>query len=188
MADLRARFIEDYAGGFLNVSRQELSSTGEVLSQDGFVEDQTIFVEDGVGVKSGLKLGVGMAECVDPTTDLGIVNVRFADRTYTKLRDTKIFLTAIASSQAALSDAVTNSITNIENAIESLDITNLNMDRKISSIDENFSRYATSTGERIRILEEELYKAQAVPALIETIELLTERVAALEEQLTTQGL
>lgn len=163
------------------MSRQEISSTGEVLSQDGFVEDQTIFVEDGVGVKSGLKLGMSKAECVDPTSDLGVVNVRFADRTYTKLRDTKVFLTAIASSQAALSDAVTSSITNIENAIENLDISNLNMDRKISSIDENLSRYTTDTGERLRLLEEEIYKAQAVPALLETIALLTARITALED-------
>lgn len=179
MADLRARFIEDYAGGFLNVSRQEISSTGEVLSQDGFVEDQTIFVEDGVGVKSGLKLGVSKAECVDPTSDLGIVNVRFADRTYTKLRDTKVFLTAIASSQAALSDAVTSSITNIENAIENLDISNLNIDRKIASIDENLSRYTMDTGERLKVLE-----TQVIPSLLEAITELQAKVIVLEAEIT----
>ena len=104
MADLRKRYIEDYAGGFLNIARQEISSTGEVLVQDGFTSEGTLFVEDGTGTKSGLLLGSALAESVDPTTETGVVNVRFADRTYAKVRDLKIFSTAIASAQAALSD------------------------------------------------------------------------------------
>jgi hypothetical protein len=120
MADLRIKYLEDYAGGLLNVSRQELSSNGEVLVQDGFLTDNTIFIEDGVGVKSGLKLGVGLAECVDPTTNLGIVNVRYADRTYSKIRDVKIFTMAISSAQAALSEAVAESIQGVENVLDSL--------------------------------------------------------------------
>lgn len=121
MADLRTRFIEDYAGGLLNVARQELSSTGEVLAQDGFVDNATLFVEDGRGVKSGLRLGSGLAECVDPTTDLGVVNIRTADRTYAKIRDLKAFATAVASAQGALSDSVAESLTNLEGAFESLE-------------------------------------------------------------------
>ena len=121
MADLRARFIEDYAGGLLNIARQELSSTGEVLAQDGFVEGTTLFVEDGRGVKSGLRLGAALAECVDPSTETGILNVRFADRTYAKIRDLKLFSTAVASAQAALSESVSESITNLEGAFESLE-------------------------------------------------------------------
>ena len=116
MADLRSRFIEDYAGGLLNVSRQELTSTGEVLSQDGLLSDASLFIEDGTGTKSGLKLGIAIAEVVDPTTEEGVVNVRYADRTYASIRDLKIFLTAVASAQAALSDAATSSISNLENA------------------------------------------------------------------------
>lgn len=119
MADLRIKFLEDYTGGLLNVSRQELSSNGEVLSQDGFLTDSTIFVEDGTGVKSGLKLGVGLAECVDPTTNLGVVNVRFADRTYAKTRDVKIFTMAIASAQAALSESVSESMQTLEGVLDS---------------------------------------------------------------------
>lgn len=119
MADLRIKYLEDYTGGLLNVSRQELSSNGEVLSQDGFLTDSTIFVEDGTGVKSGLKLGVGLAECVDPTTNLGVVNVRFADRTYAKTRDVKIFTMAIASAQAALSESVVESISTLEGVLDS---------------------------------------------------------------------
>jgi len=145
MADLRARFIEDYAGGLLNISRQELSSSGEILSHDGLSSEQTIFIEDGTGTKSGLKIGVGLAECVDPTTQMGLVNVRFADRTYTKIKDTKVFLTAVASAQAALSDAVSTSISNIENAIELLDINFSNNDRKISTLTENFDEYRVSS-------------------------------------------
>jgi hypothetical protein len=121
MADLRSRFIEDYAGGLLNVSRQELASTGEVLSQDGLLSDSTLFVEDGSGTKSGLMLGTSLCEVVDPTTDQGAVNVRFANRTYAGIRDLKIFSTAIASAQAALADASSSSITNLENAFELLE-------------------------------------------------------------------
>ena len=121
MADLRARFIEDYAGGLLNVARQELSSTGEVLAQDGFVEGLSLFVEDGRGVKSGLRLGSALAECTDPTTETGILNVRSADRTYAKIRDLKAFATAVASAQAALTESVTDSFTNLEGAFESLE-------------------------------------------------------------------
>lgn len=121
MADLRSKFIEDYAGGLLNVSRQELASTGEVLSQDGLLADASLFVEDGAGVKSGLKLGASLCEVVDPTTDEGVVNVRYANRTYASVRDLKIFSTAIASSQAALADASSSSITNLENAFQLLE-------------------------------------------------------------------
>lgn len=156
MADLRAKFLEDYAGGFLNISRQELSSTGEVLSHDGFLDDKTIFVEDGIGVKSGLKLGIGLAEVVDPTTQLGVVNVRYADRTYTKIKDAKVFLTAIASSQAALSDAITNSISNIENAIETLDISNMNLDRRLTSLNESFLQYENDSLIKINNLTQSL--------------------------------
>jgi hypothetical protein len=121
VADLRTRFIEDYAGGLLNIARQELSSTGEVLAQDGFVDSTTLFVEDGRGVKSGLRLGSSLAECVDPTTEIGLLNVRTADRTYAKIRDLKAFATAVASAQGALSDSVATSFTNLEGAFESLE-------------------------------------------------------------------
>ena len=121
MADLRSRFIEDYAGGLLNVARQELSTTGEVLSQDGLTSAGTLFVEDGSGNKSGLKLGVSLVEALDPTTEMGVVNVRFADRTYAKIRDLKIFSTAIASAQAALSEASSLSITNLETTLQLLE-------------------------------------------------------------------
>lgn len=135
MADLRARFLEDYAGGFLNISRQELSSNGEILSQDGFLTDSTIFVEDGTGTKSGLRLGIGLVESVDPTTQNGVVNVRYADRTYTKIRDTKIFATAIASAQAALSEAVSESFTNVESAIDLIDSNLTGLGNRFSNLE-----------------------------------------------------
>lgn len=143
MADLRSRFIEDYAGGLLNVSRQELASNGEVLSQDGFLTDSTIYVEDGVGTKSGLRLGVGLAEVVDPTTQTGIVNVRYADRTYTKIRDTKIFTTAMASAQAALAESVAESLGNIESAIDYLEIFDAQADTRLSALE---AEYTTLSG------------------------------------------
>lgn len=147
MADLRSKFIEDYAGGLLNVSRQELASTGEVLSQDGLLTNSTIFVEDGAGTKSGLLLGSSLCEVVDPTTEQGVVNVRYADRTYASIRDLKIFSTAIASAQAALADASASSITNLENAFElledsvsiinnSFDTRNIFVDQKLELLDD----------------------------------------------------
>lgn len=134
MADLRSRFIEDYAGGLLNVSRQELSSSGEVASQDGLPTDGgTLFVEDGTGTKSGLRLGASMAEVVDPTTESGCVNVRFADKTYAKLRDLKLFTTAVASAQAALSEACSTSITNLETTLQLLETDISSLQQSIQS-------------------------------------------------------
>ena len=145
MADLRSRFIEDYAGGLLNVARQELSTTGEVLAQDGFTSDGTLFVEDGSGTKSGLKLGVSLAEALDPTTDTGIVNVRFADRTYAKVRDLKIFSTAIASAQAALSEAASTSISNIETTLQLLE-------DNVTTVEQNFQQNLTTSQEQIQTI------------------------------------
>ena len=167
MADLRSRFIEDYAGGLLNVSRQELTSTGEVLSQDGLLSDTALFVEDGTGTKSGLKLGVSICESVDPTTEQGIVNVRYADRTYASIRDLKIFSTAIASAQAALSDAASSSISNLENAFllleESQKSSQAEVETKLSIFETKLSTVEKSVGldsastitleERVRTLE-----------------------------------
>ena len=48
-------------------------------------------------------------------------NVRSADRTYAKIRDLKIFATAVASAQGALSESVAESFTNLEGAFESLE-------------------------------------------------------------------
>ena len=149
MADLRSKFIEDYAGGLLNVSRQELASTGEVLSQDGFLSNAALFVEDGSGTKSGLLLGASLCEVVDPTTDQGAVNVRYADRTYASVRDLKIFSTAIASAQAALSDATSTSITNLENAFELLenafDGLQNNVDTKNALVDSKIDKINTES-------------------------------------------
>ncbi len=145
MADLRSRFIEDYAGGLLNVARQELSTTGEVLSQDGLTSEGTLFVEDGSGTKSGLRLGVSLAEAVDPTTELGIVNVRFADRTYAKIRDLKIFSTAIASAQAALSEATSVSISNLETTLQLLE-------DDINTVEQNFQKNLTEGEEQLQTL------------------------------------
>lgn len=72
-------------------------------------------------MKSALRLGVGLAECDDPTSEIGLVNVRYADRTYASVRDLKIFATAISTSQAALADACSTSITNLEQAFELLE-------------------------------------------------------------------
>lgn len=157
MADLRTRFIEDYAGGLLNVARQELSSTGEVLAQDGFPAEGTLFVEDGRGVKSGIRLGAGLAESVDPVTEMGILNVRSADRTYAKVRDLKLFATAVASAQAALTESVTEALTNLELAFETLesDVQDIEVrgGRRVEEVDAEVRSLITGVDGRVDSLE-----------------------------------
>jgi hypothetical protein len=145
MADLRSRFIEDYAGGLLNIARQELSTTGEVLAQDGLTSEGTLFVEDGTGTKSGLKLGVSLVEVVDPTTETGAVNVRFADRTYAKIRDLKIFSTALASAQAALSEATSTSLSNIETTLQLLE-------DDLTTIEQNLQQGLADNQQQLQVL------------------------------------
>lgn len=179
MADLRFRFIEDYAGGLLNVSRQEISTTGEVLSQDGFTTEGTIFVEDGSGVKSGLKLGVSLVEAVDPTTDMGVINVRYGDRTYAKVRDLRIFTTAIASAQSALSEATSVSISNLETAFQLLE-------DDINSLEENLQNNITN--EREKIQELTINQNQITEKInIHDVDIqnLSGRIKALENPVTT---
>ncbi len=174
MADLRTRFIEDYAGGLLNVSRQELSTTGEVLSQDGFTSQGTVFVEDGSGVKSGLKLGVSLAEVVDPTTELGAVNVRFADRTYAKIRDLRIFTTAVASTQAALSESVSTSISNIETTLQLLE-------DDVNTLDQNIQASIDSERRQLQELSlEQKVLSDTVTTQGVSIQQLDSRVLSLE--------
>lgn len=179
MADLRKRFVEDYAGGLLNIARQELSTTGEVLAQDGLTSTGTLFVEDGTGTKSGLKLGVSLAEAIDPTTELGVVNVRFADRTYAKIRDLKIFSTAIASAQAALSEASSTSLSNIETTLQLLE-------DDITSVSENFQKNLATSQEQLQTaslgqksLEDKVSTSDA------SLQTLTSRVEALESSKTS---
>lgn len=178
MADLRSRFIEDYAGGLLNIARQELSTTGEVLAQDGLTSEGTLFVEDGSGTKSGLKLGVSLAEAVDPTTEMGVVNVRFADRTYAKIRDLKIFSTAIASSQAALSEATATSISNIETTLQLLE-------DDVKSIEQNFQQNLVSGQTQLQTLSltQKALEDKVNVAVVETKTLMG-RVEALETPVT----
>jgi hypothetical protein len=145
MADLRSRFIEDYAGGLLNVARQELSTAGEVLAQDGLTSEGTLFVEDGTGTKSGLKLGVSLVEVLDPTTEMGAVNVRFADRTYAKIRDFKIFSTALASAQAALSEATSTSLSNIETTLQLLE-------DDLTTVEQNFQQNLADSQQQLQVL------------------------------------
>jgi len=179
MADLLSRFIEDYAGGLLNIARQELSTTGEVLSQDGLTSEGALFVEDGSGTKSGLKLGVSLAEAIDPTTEMGIVNVRFADRTYAKIRDLKIFSTAIASSQAALSEATATSISNIETTLQLLE-------DDVKTIEQNFQKNLTEGQDQLQTLSltQRSLEEKVNGAVIET-QNLANRVQVLETPTTS---
>jgi hypothetical protein len=179
MADLRLRYIEDYAGGLLNVARQEFSTTGEVLAQDGLTSEGTIFVEDGTGTKSGLKLGVSLAEVVDPTTEVGIVNVRYADRTYAKIRDLKVFSTAVASAQAALAEATSTSISNIETTLQLLE-------DDIGSLGENFQQNLVTSQEQLQVLSlSQKDLEEKVLATDINVQNLNVRVKALEAPTTT---
>ena len=179
MADLRKRFVEDYAGGLLNIARQELSTTGEVLAQDGLTSSGTLFVEDGTGTKSGLKLGVSLAEAIDPTTELGVVNVRFADRTYAKIRDLKIFSTAIASAQAALSEASSTSLSNIETTLQFLE-------DDITSVSENFQKNLATSQEQLQTVSlGQKSLGDKVSTSDASLQTLTSRVEALESSKTS---
>jgi predicted RNase H-like nuclease (RuvC/YqgF family) len=160
----------------LNISRQEISTTGEVLSQDGLTTEGTIFVEDGSGVKSGLKLGVSLAEVMDPTTDMGIVNVRYGDRTYAKVRDLRIFTTAIASAQSALSEATSTSISNLETAFQLLE-------DDINSLEENLQSNISNEREKIQELtinQNEL--TDTINSLSTSVNTLVSRVESLSKQ------
>jgi hypothetical protein len=156
------------------VARQELSTTGEVLAQDGLTSEGTLFVEDGTGTKSGLKLGVSLAEVVDPSTEMGAVNVRFADRTYAKLRDLKIFSTAIASAQAALAEATSVSITNLETTLQLLE-------DDISTVEQNLQQTLTTSQQQLQALSlsQRALEEQAQSNNVE-IQQLGSRVSRLE--------
>jgi hypothetical protein len=144
--------------------------------QDGLTSEGTLFVEDGSGTKSGLKLGVSLAEAVDPTTEIGIVNVRFADRTYAKIRDLKIFSTAIASAQAALSEATSTSISNLETAFQLIE-------DDLDSLEKNISQLLEGQDERINTF---ISDQQTITDELFTIsESLTTRVGTLETNFTS---
>ena len=131
-------------------------------------------------------MGVSLAEAVDPTTEIGVVNVRYADRTYAKIRDLKIFSTAIASAQAALSEATSVSISNIETTLQILegDFDSLseevlrlleNQDEKINTftqgqalLSEALSLKSESLTEDLQLLTTEFnsFKADTSPELL----------------------
>lgn len=178
MADLRTRFIEDYAGGLLNIARQELSSTGEVLAQDGFVEGTSLFVEDGRGVKSGLRLGTSLAECIDPVTETGVLNVRTADRTYAKVRDLKLFATAVASAQGALSDTVSETITNLESAFNSLESDVETYRSQLSELIDNTDLGVGNLTERVNGIYRDILRIDS------EADSLTDRVTSIETTLS----
>lgn len=90
MANLTGSNFNNLKPGLLNISTNDVpTSTG--LPVDG----SAVFVEDGFGVKSGLKLGAEVVECVEPTTRNGVVSVAFADRTYANIEELKLAITAI---------------------------------------------------------------------------------------------
>lgn len=158
MSDFRGKFLEDYAGGLLNVSKQEQSPTGEILAQNGFPSDgSTIFVEDGSGQKSGLKLGLSLSECLEPTTLSGIVNVSYADRTYAKIKDLKIFATATASTQAALSQATVESIQNLENAFAKLEQKFITVNNQVNTLTSTFNNKFSDSADASYILVYDTY-------------------------------
>ena len=73
------------------------------------------------------------------------MNVRYADRTYAKIRDLKIFSTAIASAQAALSEAASTSISNLETTVQLLE-------DDLNTVEQNFQRSLTQNQEQLQIL------------------------------------
>lgn len=90
MANLTGSNFNNLKPGLLNIATNDVP-TSKGLPTDG----SAVFVEDGFGVKSGLKLGAEVVECVEPTTRTGVVNVAFADRTYANIEELKLAITAI---------------------------------------------------------------------------------------------
>jgi hypothetical protein len=117
---------------------------------------------------------VSLAEVVDPTTETGVVNVRFADRTYAKIRDLKIFSTAIASAQAALSEATSTSLSNLETAVQLLE-------DDIGSVEQNFQQNLAQGQEQLQVLSlSQRDLTEKVEANDIAVKNLENRVGALE--------
>lgn len=90
MANLATGNFEGFKPGLLNIS------TTKQPYSPGFSETgASVFVEDGRGVKSGLRLGAELVEVIEPTTESGVVNVSFADCTYAKVADLKLLTVSI---------------------------------------------------------------------------------------------
>jgi len=77
---------------------------------------------------------------------MGIVNVRYSDRTFAKIRDLKIFSTAIASAQAALAEATSASISNLEVTVQLLE-------DDVNSLGENFQQNLVKNQEQIQTID-----------------------------------
>lgn len=90
MANLTGSNFNTLKPGILNVS-----TTDTPASQGLPIDGSSVFIEDGLGVKSGLKIGAELVECIEPTTRNGVVNVAFAERTYANIEDLKLAITAI---------------------------------------------------------------------------------------------
>lgn len=107
MAILSSRPVTSYTESLLNVSRERQGPDGNPILQNGLPNDGgTLFVEDGLGVKSGLKLGSGLCECTDPITEEGILNVRSADRTYVKTLDFSNLVTSVTVAVTSINETV----------------------------------------------------------------------------------
>ena len=115
--------------GILNVS-----TTSQPLSTGFLPNGTSVFVEDGNGVKSGLKLGVEIAEVIEPTTKQGITNVSFCDRTYASISDVKLLSTALE----VYREEVTN---NLETVLEPVISTFNNINTELAN---NTSRLASA--------------------------------------------
>ena len=77
---------------------------------------------------------------------MGIVNVRYSDRTFAKIRDLKIFSTAIASAQPALAEATSASISNLEVTVQLLE-------DDVNSLGENFQQNLVKNQEQIQTID-----------------------------------
>lgn len=116
MANLTGSNFNILKPGVLNVSTTD-TPTSQGLPADG----SSVFVEDGLGVKSGLKIGAELVECVEPTTRNGIVNVAYAERTYANIEDLKLANTAIELYRENLSQDFTTALEPIVDRINQLE-------------------------------------------------------------------
>lgn len=139
MANLNSSNFNSLKPGILNCS-----TTDQPLSKGFLTSGSAVFVEDGNGVKSGLKLGIELAEVIEPTTDAGIVNVSFANRTYAAIEDLKIVAAAMEIYREQTKENFVTVIKPFIDTIDSVSKKNSEISTKLGVVEDNLSTFVDS--------------------------------------------
>ena len=132
MANLTGSNFNALKPGLLNIS------TNDVPTSTGLPADGTaVFVEDGFGVKSGLKVGTELVECVEPTTRNGVVNVAFGERTYANREDLRLAITAIETYRENTNRDFSDSLTPVLERVSQLENNNNTLSGRLALAEES---------------------------------------------------